>query len=80
MAQSRGRRARLYTDHRAAEQIQSTYDNTMLWEEDSLLPQNLVAVLPAGRQAFTEHGEIVVTHGGITIDEMVVPLIELSKR
>jgi hypothetical protein len=80
MAQSRGRRARLYTDHRAAENIQSTYDNTMLWEDDGLMPKNLVAVLPTGREAFAEFGEISVTHGGVTIDEIVVPLIELRKN
>lgn len=80
MAQSRGRRARLYTDRHAAEYIQSTYSNTSLWEEDSLLPQNLFAVLPTGRQAFTEHGEIVVTHGGITIDEIVVPFVEVRNN
>lgn len=80
MAQSRGRRARLYSDHRAAEHIQSTYANTMLWEDDGLMPKNLVAILPTGRQAFTEYSEIVVTHGGITIDEIVVPLIELRRR
>lgn len=80
MAQSRGRRARLYTDHRAAEQIQSTYDNTMIWEDDGLMPKSLVAVLPTDRQAFAEFGEIIVTHGGVTIDEIVVPLIELRKN
>lgn len=78
MAQSRGRRARLYTDRRAAHQIQSTYKDTIIWEGDSLLPQNLIAVLPKSRYAFTEYGEIVVTHGGITIDEMVVPLVEIT--
>ncbi len=78
MAQSRGRRARLYSDRRAAQQIQSTYKDTILWEEDGLLPQNLVAVLPKGRDAFTEYSECIVTHGGITIDEIVVPLIEIT--
>jgi hypothetical protein len=80
MAQSRGRRARLYTDRRAAEQIRSTYDETILWERDGLLPQNLITLMPTNRQVFTEYGEIVVTHGGITIDEIVVPLIEITRK
>lgn len=78
MAQSRGRRARLYTDRRAAQITQSTYKDMVLWEDDGLLPQNLVAVLPTSRYAFAEFGEIVVTHGGITIDEIVVPLVEIT--
>jgi len=80
MAQSRGRRARLYSDHRTAEQIQITYANTILWEDDGLLPKDLVAVLPSGRQAFTEYGEIVITHGGVTMDEILVPLIEINRK
>jgi len=80
MAESRGQRARLYTDHRAAQQVQSGYGNTILWEADGLLPQNLVALLPTNRQAFVEHGEIIVTHGGITMDEIVVPLIEINRK
>jgi hypothetical protein len=36
--------------------------------------------LPASRQAFAEFNEIVITHGGITIDEIVVPFVELTKK
>lgn len=79
-AQSRGRRARLYSDRLAAQRIQDTYSDTILWEKDGLLPQDLFAVLPAGRQAFAEFNEIVITHGGITIDEIVVPFVELTKK
>jgi len=79
VAQSRGRRARLYNDRLAAQHTQDSYSNTILWEKDGLLPQDLVAVLPAGRQAFTEFNEIVITHGGVTIDEIIVPFVELTR-
>jgi hypothetical protein len=49
----------------------------MIWDTDGLLPKNLIAVLPTARQAFVDRAEIIVTHGGITIDEVVVPLIEV---
>jgi len=80
MAQSRGQRARLYTDPRSAQQVQSGFENTILWKEDGLLPQDLIALLPTDRHAFAEYGEILVTHGGITMDEMVVPLIEITRK
>lgn len=79
VAQSRGRRARLYNDRLAAQHTRDSYSNTILWEKDGLLPQDLVAVLPAGRQAFTEFNEIVITHGGITMDEVIVPFVELTR-
>lgn len=80
MAESRGQRARLYTDLRSARHVQSMFGNTILWKEDGLLPQHLIALLPADRKAFTEHGEIIVTHGGITMDEIVIPLIEINRK
>ncbi len=80
MAQSRGRRARLYSDRRSAEHVQIAFNQTILWEDDGLLPKNLFALLPTGRQAFSELDEIVITHGGVTMDEIVVPLIEIKKK
>jgi hypothetical protein len=35
--------------------------------------------MPAGRDAFAPIGEVIVTHGGISIDEEIVPLIQISK-
>ena len=80
IARSRGKRARLYSDRRLAEQTQIAFSDTILWEDDGLLPKDLVALLPSGRQAFTEHEAIVITHGGITIDEIVVPFVEIKKK
>jgi hypothetical protein len=80
IARSRGKRARLYSDRRLAEQTQIAFPDTIIWEDDGLLPKNLVALLPSGRLAFTEHEAIVITHGGITMDEIVVPLVEIKKR
>ena len=37
------------------------------------------ALMPSGRDAFAPGGEVVVTHGGISIDEAIVPLIQISK-
>jgi hypothetical protein len=79
MAQSRGRRARLYRDRHTAEQTQRTYSNTLIWEDDGLLPKDLCALLPADRQAFAEYSEVVITHGGLTMDEIVVPLVEITR-
>ena len=79
-ARTRGRRARLYTDRLAAVHTQQSFNDTILWENDGILPAGLTAVLPVKRQAFTELDEIVITHGGPTLDEVIVPLIELRKK
>lgn len=78
LAQTRGKRARLYQDRRAAQRVQQTFPDTILWENDGLLPEQFYALMPNGRTAFTTPGETVVTHGGVTIDEMIVPFVQIK--
>ena len=80
---TRSKRARIYTDHNAALSVRESYPQTSLWPSQGLLPAEMWMLL-AGREengrrlAFTEQGERVVTHGAITLDELVVPLVALS--
>ncbi len=79
LASTRGKRARIYKDELAALRIQSAFENTILWDNDGILPDQMIALMPAGRDAFAPSGEVVVTHGGISIDEVIVPFIQISK-
>ncbi|MCX6083045.1 MAG: BREX-3 system phosphatase PglZ [Chloroflexi bacterium] len=79
LAQTRGKRARIYQDRLAALRIQGAFSETILWDNDGLLPKQMVALMPSGRGAFAPSGEVVVTHGGISIDEAIVPLIQITK-
>jgi len=51
-----------------------------LWDNDGLLLEQMSALMPAKREAFATSGEIVVTHGGISIDEVIVPFIRIAKE
>jgi hypothetical protein len=44
-----------------------------------LLPNDVYAVMPSGRQAFAEFNTIIITHGGTTLDEVIVPLVEITR-
>jgi hypothetical protein len=79
LAQTRGKRARLYQDRRAAQRVQGVFPDTILWEQDGLLPEPLYALMPIGRNAFAAAGETVVTHGGLTMDEVIVPFIQINR-
>jgi len=79
LAQTRGKRARIYMDRLAALRVQTAFGDTILWEDDAILPKRMVALMPTGRDAFVLAGEVVVTHGGISIDEVIVPLIQIKK-
>ena len=79
LAQTRGKRARIYSDRLAALRIQDAFVDTILWDHDGLLPEQMSALMPAKREAFAPAGEVVVTHGGISIDEAIVPFIQITK-
>jgi hypothetical protein len=78
IAESRGLRARVYRDRALAQEVQADFPDTILWERDGLLPEDAYVLIPRGRKAFTSERERVVTHGGLTLDEMVVPLVRIS--
>ncbi len=80
LAQTRGKRARIYSDRLAALRIQDAFVDTILWDHDGLLPEQMSALMPAKREAFAPAGEVVVTHGGISIDEAIVPFIQITKE
>ncbi len=80
-AESRGKRSRLYRARETAEMQRGKYPRTRLWHGDGLLPEPLVALLPddsGGRVAFAPEYDRVVTHGGLTLDEVVVPLARIT--
>lgn len=79
-AQTRGKRARIYMDRLAALRVQNAFTDTILWDNDGLLPEQMSALMPARREAFAPDGEVVVTHGGISIDETIVPFIQITKE
>lgn len=81
--QTRSKRARLYGDYHAAAAVQADLPQTTLWSSQQLLPEAVWALLAGADQdgrrlAFAPQGERVVTHGGATLDELVVPLIQIS--
>ena len=77
---TRGKRARIYSDWRAAVNVQQGFSETILWGQDGLLPDDVWVLMPQERSAFVTINEIVVAHGGPTLDEMVVPLVTMTVR
>ena len=78
LPQARHQRARIYTDRAVARRAQERFPETEIWERDGLLPDEVCVLLPKGRLAFTQYNDTVVTHGGVTMEEVVVPLITIT--
>nr|MBA2468226.1 BREX-3 system phosphatase PglZ [Chloroflexia bacterium] len=75
--ETRGTRARVYRDRLLARKAHEALPGTVLWGEDGLLPNDMWVVMPVGRTAFAPPDDTVVTHGGPTIDEVIVPLVSI---
>ena len=79
-AESRGRRSRLYRTREAAAAQQLKFPLTAVWEPDGVLPEGVWPLLPSdqpARGAFEQGYRPVVAHGGLTLDEVVVPFVRI---
>ena len=81
-ASSRGQRSRLYRTRETAEAQRSKFPKTSVWPPDGLLPPDVWTLLPTDqddRLAFADAYRQVMAHGGLTLDEVVVPLARITK-
>jgi hypothetical protein len=74
-----GQRVRIYRDatifaHSAAQLVGRTQ---ML--PTNMLPPDYLPLIHTGRGAFVPVGQTIVCHGGTSMDEMVIPFIEISR-
>lgn len=78
--ETRSKRARIYRDENTAVAVQRNYPDTILWHDKGLLPDDVWVLLAKRRVAFAQQNEVVVTHGGLTLDEMVVPFVQIKQK
>lgn len=78
IAESRGERVRIYpTDllrKQSAEQIPGTIELP-----SPALPPDFLPLFAGGRTAFVNKGEPLVAHGGISVEELIVPFVEVTQ-
>ncbi len=79
LVETRSKRARLYSNSDIVRLVQMKFADTILWQHDSLLPEQTQVLMPKGRRAFAPSGDLVVSHGGITLEELVVPLVTITQ-
>jgi len=77
LADVREARARVYPSAILRTQAKQKAANALEWPLVGL-PDNYFALLAGERTAFVEEGAHIVTHGGITVEEVLVPFIEIA--
>jgi hypothetical protein len=74
----RGERARVYSDTLLRTQVAERYTGALEWPSTGLPPDYLPLLAP-GRTVFVPAGERTVTHGGVSLEELVVPFVRIGR-
>jgi hypothetical protein len=77
-ADSRGERVRVYPNELLRETIKEKQPDTVDWPNYGL-PTDYWALMSNGRTAFVSKGDSVVGHGGIALEEVIVPYVTIEK-
>ncbi len=79
VADLRGERVRVYSDSRLRAQVGERFPGSLEWPPVGL-PEDYLALIAPPRTAFVKEGETTVAHGGISVEELLVPLVQIERR
>ena len=79
LAELRGQRARVYRDRGLRSRVATRFPDAIEWPTTGL-PEDYFALLAPARRAFVRESERPVAHGGITLEEVVVPFVEIERK
>jgi len=79
IAESRGERVRVYPTIELRAQISSLFSFAREWQPSGL-PEDFFPLVATGNDAFINVGDSIVSHGGIAIEEIIVPLVKIERR
>jgi hypothetical protein len=77
IADVRGERARIYSDPLLRQTVAARFPSALTWKPIGL-PGDFLPLLSAGRSAFVSEGTRTIAHGGVTLEEAIVPFIRIS--
>jgi hypothetical protein len=79
IAETRGERVRVYPTPELRAQVAGAFSFAHDWQPIGL-PADYFPLVAGGRDAFVNPGEAIVGHGGVAIEEVIVPLVKFERR
>ena len=79
VADLRGERVRIYPDPSLRGRVKERFSEAIEWPPIGL-PENYLPLLAPGRAAFVRENDRLVGHGGASLEELVVPLVQIVTR
>lgn len=77
IAETRGERVRVYRSESLLADSAAAYPSTVRLDIAGL-PANFMPLFAGGRTAFVPEGDQVVVHGGVSVEELIVPFVKVS--
>ncbi len=78
LAEVRGERARIYSDATLRARVKTEFPEGIEWPAVGL-PEDYLPLIATGRSAFVGMNERIVGHGGICLEEVVVPMVQIER-
>ncbi len=79
VADLRGERVRIYPHVTLRSRVKERFPAALEWDSVGL-PDDYLALLAPAQQAFVQEQRRIVSHGGISIEELIVPLVQIERR
>jgi hypothetical protein len=79
IADQRGERVRVYRDPILRQRVEERFPGSIAWPSLGL-PEDFAPLMAPGRSAFIRVGERIVGHGGISVEELIVPFVRVERR
>lgn len=80
LAETRGERARIYSDRTLRDKTLAELGSRAVAGATTGLPEGMFPLYATGRTAFVSAGKIVVAHGGATLEELIVPFVQVRGK
>ena len=77
IAETRGERVRVYRSESLLAESAAAYPGTLKLDVPGL-PANFMPLFAGGRTAFVPAGDQVVVHGGVSVEELIVPFVKVA--
>lgn len=79
LAETRGERVRVYPSSELRSKVSKNFDFAYEWQPTGL-PPGYFPLVAGGKDAFISPKDTIVGHGGIAMEEVIVPLVKFERR
>lgn len=78
IAETRGERVRIYPSAELRQRVHHDFPFALEWPTTGL-PENYFPLVTVGKDAFISKDQVMVGHGGVSIEEVIVPLVTITR-